>query len=365
MGSGQKQRISAADRFKRFVVSLFLGANLATLVLLWLCCASTWVDPEVHPRVAVVGLAFPVVLVLNLIFLPLWLVYKPRMTVVPLVGMGLCAGFILDYFPLRLRASQGRAELSVLSWNACEFAKYKADSLFISYDYLVDNEADIICLQEMDISRPKHEPLRERLDAKGMHYDHRATRSIISRLPILQLDSLPVDSRAGNGVLRADLLWGEDTLTVLSVHLESNKLSASDKDGYNDVLRTPEGDKLRSEASYLSGKIGAASSYRARQVKTILAYLDSLPQERVVLLCGDFNDTPVSYAYQAVNRRLKNAFRAQGRGVGVTFSERFFPIRIDHIFYSPVLECTEAYVDRSIHSSDHYPMVARLQKQAK
>ena len=360
----QQKKTKSFPLVRQFVVNLFLGGNLATLCLLWICCASTWIDPELHPRLSVVGLVFPVLLLLNMLFVPLWLIYKPRMLVVPIVGMALCGGFILDYFPMHYGSTEAEAELTVMTWNAHEYSKFKDDSLAKSYEFIVAGKADIMCFQELNLSRIKHKALRDTLDAHGYHYDNRRTRAIVSRYPILRMDTLEAAARSGNGILYADLLRDEgDTLTVLCVHLESNKLSVDDKTDYSDVIHTPESEKIKSEASYLSSKIGEAAYYRSRQIKAVLACLDSLPAGRSLLLCGDFNDTPISYVYQSVSRRLESAFRAQGRGVGVTFNEEFFPVRIDHIFHTPDWACVDVRIDRSIGASDHYPVIARFRKQ--
>ena len=110
------------------------------------------------------------------------------------------------------------------------------------------------------------------------------------------------------------------------------------------------------------GKLAEAAQLRASQVNTIAQLVDSIATHHSVLVCGDFNDTPISYAYQHMGRRLKNAYRSRGNGVGVSFNEKNFPVRIDHIFYSPEWTCTDAVVDRSIWASDHYPVIARLKK---
>ena len=92
----EKDKESSFAWVRRLVLNLFTGANLVTLFLLWACCASTWINPALHPRVSVIGMLFPIFLILNLLFLVLWLVYKPRMIVVPIVGDEVCAG--LDGF---------------------------------------------------------------------------------------------------------------------------------------------------------------------------------------------------------------------------------------------------------------------------
>ena len=156
-----------------------------------------------------------------------------------------------------------------------------------------------------------------------------------------------------------------DTLSVINCHLECSGLSPTDRDEYGQMLNNPEKDKLGSEVRHLTGKLSSAALYRAMQVQAILDCLDSLPPSRSVMLCGDFNDTPISYAYQKLKKRLRNAYREGGSGVGVTYTEKIFPVRIDHIFHTPDWECTDAIIDHSATASDHYPVVARLKKREK
>ena len=81
-----------------------------------------------------------------------------------------------------------------------------------------------------------------------------------------------------------------------------------------------------------------------------------------VIVCGDLNETPISYTYQRLARRLTSAYREKGFGPGFTFSQRSFPVRIDHLFYSSGLECSSCCIDKSVSSSDHYPLIVRLGK---
>lgn len=361
----KKKNTPFFGHIKHFVAMLFLGANLFTLLLLWICCATTWVYLPAYPRMGTVGLAFPIFLVLNLLFIPLWLIYKPRMLVVPIVGMALCGGYILDYFPLNFGHPQDEPELTVMTWNTSNMTLYGADSLHFATDYVVNSGADVIFLQEHLPETAKFHAMNDTLRARGYHIDYRKGRTIITRFPILSIDTLKASTSLSNGILRADLQYQDDTLTVFCVHLESNKLSFDDKSEYGEAIKSPEQKRIKHEVGYLGHKIGAASTYRAQQTKALLNTLDSLPDGRSVLVCGDFNDTPISYAYQKINHRLDNAFRHKGHGVGVTYNERFFPIRIDHIFYSSDWQCTEVHIEQSMMASDHYPVVARLKKRQK
>ena len=66
----KKKKGTSIQRVKTLLTSIVLGANLVMLCSLWLCCASTWVNPAMHSRVAVIGLGFPVALLLNLVLFP-------------------------------------------------------------------------------------------------------------------------------------------------------------------------------------------------------------------------------------------------------------------------------------------------------
>lgn len=351
--------------FKQLLVNLLLGANLFTLVLLWICCATTWIDPSLHPSVSVVGLGFPVFLILNLLFIPLWMLFKFRMVIVPILGMALCGNYILDYCPLGIGRSE-ESDISVLTWNCHDFQFYLPDSIRYATGYIAESDADIICLQEYNFSKDRYAALHDTMQAQGYHLDHVGGIALMSRFPILRTSSIDVESVATNGAFMSDLqLPDGDTLTIFCVHLESNQLSPDDKSEYGASLRSGESERMKDEANYLKNKLSEAARIRALQINELTARIDSLPSSRSVILCGDFNDTPISYAYQHMARRLKNAYRQGGRGIGLSFNERLFPVRIDHIFHSQDYECTYARVEHSVWASDHYPVRATLKKHQK
>ena len=348
---------------KQFFVNLLLGANLFTLVLLWVCCATTWIDPSLHPSVSMVGLGFPVFIILNLIFIPLWLLFQARMVIVPIVGMALCGSYILDYCPLHFDSSD-ESDITVMTWNCHDMQLYQPDSIEYATGYIAESGADIICLQEYNFNDGKYKALNETMLEKGYHLEHKTGGlAIMSRFPILSCEVIDMESVTTNGAFLADVqLPDGDTLSVFCVHLECIHLSLDDKNEYGASLRSGESERMKDEAHYLQGKLSDAAKVRALQVNELVERLDSLPQSRSVLVCGDFNDTPISYAYQHVARRLQNAYRQGGQGIGLSFRERLFPVRIDHIFHTKDYTCTSARVDNSISASDHYPVIATLQK---
>ena len=75
-----------------------------------------------------------------------------------------------------------------------------------------------------------------------------------------------------------------------------------------------------------------------------------------LILCGDFNDTPVSYTYQTIRGDLlKDGFKSCGNGYGYTFHGFFDLLRIDFILYSQGIHPV-SYYSLPQEWSDHNPV---------
>ncbi len=83
-----------------------------------------------------------------------------------------------------------------------------------------------------------------------------------------------------------------------------------------------------------------------------------------VIVTGDFNDVPNSYAYHTIGNGLNNAFAEKGMGLGRTFSGISPVLRIDNIFADEKLEVLQYQVIKK-KLSDHFPIVADLQMSKK
>lgn len=81
-----------------------------------------------------------------------------------------------------------------------------------------------------------------------------------------------------------------------------------------------------------------------------------------VVVCGDFNATPLSPVYRALSRGLSDVRRGMRRKVGTWPSARPL-LRIDHMFVSSefrVISCGVLQNADSRVASDHLPLVAEL-----
>lgn len=352
-----------------------MGANVATILLLWGSCGVTYLYPADFPLLSLLSLAFPVFVLMNLAFVFFWMVFKIRKVWLPLLGLIACASFIRDYCPVNPTFLQAPADTSahslrVLSYNTKSFGGNEAkDSLGrnVIVEYICKSNADIICMQESSGGGANLNDVNQRMEALGyQHYQYRE-QILYSRLPILQTDILSYPTRTNKG-FKALLMDGQDTILLINNHFESNHLSDLIKDGYRDAIENKSWnayeanarDTIRKELRPMIDLLAKAAPFRAAQVDTICNIIDQwLP--RPVIICGDFNDPPVSYTLRRLTHELQSSFRESGNGLGFTFHERGFPIRIDHILFSPDhWKSRHTHVDNTISASDHFPITTEL-----
>ena len=142
--------------------------------------------------------------------------------------------------------------------------------------------------------------------------------------------------------------------------MESNHLEPKDRELYEQIAKNPtqSTDLLPQAKSRLLGKLKRAGTERAKQARLIRQIADGITG--AVVICGDFNDTPQSYAYRKIRDDFSDAYVSTGFGPGITYNEQGFWFRIDHILYNNVLRAVDSRIVRQKHS-DHYPLRATLQ----
>lgn len=346
------------------LVGILAGANIATILLMWAACLSTYLPPAMHPRLSQAGLLFPIFLCLDIAFIFIWMLLSRRWTVLPLFGMAACWSYVRDYCPINFSNKElaGRA-VQVLSYNVAGLTAAPTD-VFDGYkavDYITASGADIICLQECPKGGMVYNMLTHKMDSLNYHIKNDAGMCIISRWPFVGDVVYKTDGAFGNGTLAWRIDMDGDTILVINNHLQSNGISSEEKAVYSDAIDTYDKDKMKASGKQLFSRLTKAAAKREEQTDAVCQLIASHSGYSIITT-GDMNDTPISYTYQQISALLKSAFRESGNGLGISFTGKGFPVRIDHIFVSNDWKTDSTYVDGAIKASDHRPILTRLYK---
>ncbi len=343
------------------LVIILAGANLATLLLMWAVCMSTYIDPVQHPRISQAGLLFPIFLCINLAFILVWLLVSKRWLLLPLLGLASCWSYIRDYCPLNLNHDHTGNSVLVLSYNVASLVATPSETSdgYKAVDYIAASGADIICLQECPGGGTVFNSLKHKMDSLGYHMKHDMSMCIISRWPFVGDVVYRTGGAYGNGSLAWSVCMEGDTILVINNHLQSNGISNEEKNVYAGAIDSYDKDKMKTSGKLLFSRLTQAASKRAVQTDSVCRVIGRHSGQRIIA-AGDLNDTPISYTYQSISRHLSCAYRESGNGLGFSFTGKGFPVRIDHIFVSNHWQIGSTYVDSSIRASDHLPILTRL-----
>lgn len=357
-------------RLKAFTVSMVAGANVATVIIMLMVGFADYLNPVSYPLLSSIGLAFPLFLVINLFFLFFWLVFKRRMALIPVVGYLLAYFPIRVYMPINMPESMPDGVIKVLSYNVHNYngkPRYD-DSSGMIFDYIKDCDADIVCIQE-DMApgngiRPKLDSMYAYTDTTHIGSKNINSLGVYTRFPILKKEVIDYES-VGNGSVAYYLDVNGDTVIVINNHLEVTHLSPDDRQKYTDMLKGGmEKDVARTESKKLINTLGESAAIRAPQADAVHEYVvDHLGYP--IILCGDFNDNPISYARRVVAQQLTDCYVATGRGIGLSYNQKGFFVRIDNIMCSSDFKPYNCKVDNKIDASDHYPIYCWLKMQDK
>ena len=345
------------------LVSTMTGANAVTILLLWASCLSTHLDPATYPKLSLCGLLFPVFLLLNLAFVFVWLIVSCRHALLPIIGILFCWNYVRDYCPVNLQKKAPESACKIMSYNVASFFDDEDNGLYgnKTIEYISKSNADIIFLQECTSGGKKYSDLSKRMKDSG--YDVRASGPlrIYSKYPFVGKTIYSDTEKSGNGTFACMVDIKGDTVVLINNHLKSNAITEEEKDNYSEALGFHDKDKVKASGKVLLSRLSLATAKRAEQTDSLCNLIRKYEGYEMIV-CGDMNDTPISYTYQQIANLLNNAYEESGTGLGISFNRKGFPVRIDHIFTSKGLKSARTFVNAKISSSDHRPIITNIYK---
>ena len=350
--------------------------NWILILALLVSYLAQWVSPEMVWLIAFFGLGFPVLYVLNIVFLLHWTFRRRKFLVYPLIVllMGLpMLGRFLQLGSNTEHIASGNS-LKVLSYNVHVLDYYgnKFGNSGFARDQIIEKmkleNADIYCMQEfytkkkagIDNVKLFKQSLETPYTFNSLYFPGSSTvqNVIFSKYPIIS-SGLVGNIDDSSGGIFADIEVNDVIIRVYSVHLESIQISSERNVlGKYMNLNSPEGQELAKKQSFkFINKFKVAFASRARQITVLKNHIAN--SQYPIIILGDLNDTPSSYAYSQLRADLDDAFVERGGGFGQTYIGKYPSFRIDNIFYDPQFTCN-AYNTIQVTLSDHYPISAEF-----
>lgn len=320
-------------------------------------------------------------LILLLLFIVFWFVIKPKFALISSIAILLSYKPISNIIPFRFSSSftQWKQEgaMRIMSWNVEHFDilehKTHPETKQQMLDLINQYQPDVACFQEMVGSDSIYTAINyipammeqmpmtffnysfnRKIDFDGNHHFGIIT---FSKYPIINKQTISFYPYDYNSIFQyTDIVKDADTFRVFNIHLQSLKFSATNLKFLDDPEMKSKEDVTQSKNLIYKLKIGFLK--RKIQSERIKTEMDKSPYP--IIVCGDFNDVPNSYAYTTIGKGLQNTFAEKGSGIGRTFTGISPTLRIDNIFVSDVFDVKQfTCIDKRM--SDHFPIFADVQ----
>jgi endonuclease/exonuclease/phosphatase family metal-dependent hydrolase len=366
-----------ARRIRSLGKKIFIFLNLLAVGGLLLSYLSTHISPASIPWLALFGIAYGALLIVNIAFIIFWLAVKKRFALLSALALLIGINHFMAYFQLIPSFHSFDEEdqvIRIVSQNVRLFGWYNWRENIQNRDDMMRNlelaEGDIYCFQEffhnsgpgifetkelakLTLNAPYIHDAYTSQVGKDQHYGI----ATLSRYPMIAKGEIKFEREINNNTcIYSDLVVKKDTIRVYNAHLASIRFSDEHYQFLENLGEEGDSPEIEKGISILK-KLTAAYRRRAIQVEKIKAHMNESPYP--VILCGDFNDTPVSYTYQTLSEGLNDAFRVSGWGIGNTYIGAFPSFRIDYILHSEEFS-SSAYNTLEEKVSDHHAITCLL-----
>lgn len=373
-----------APVFRKFTKRLFITLNIIVCSLFLLACCNAFLPPHDWWLIALLGLTFPFLLVIVLLFCLLWIIFRSKWIILPLitllVGYTNIRALVGFHYGTKMKSEKPAGSIRIMTWNVTWFdEQLKAGSTRQSYrnkmlDFIRDQRPDVLCFQEYFEPHSKRYPYNNRRDITALGYPYsmvvydytgwktawQTGIAIFSKYPIIDSIHLkypgPLNFRAAESLIGTDINFNGEKIRIFTTHLQSVLFKSNDYRNI-ELIKSGSSDSMIKASKSVALKLATGYKFRSQQVKIVRQQLDSSPYPEII--CGDFNDVPNSYTYFKIKGDRKDSFIEAGKGIGRTFSNVAPTLRIDYIMADPRFDVKQ-YVRHFVPYSEHYPVIADL-----
>lgn len=355
---------------------IFLWINGGLCLALLISYLAPVTDPRKAWIVAFFGLAYPPILLTNVLMIVFWALRRKWFALISVITI-LCGFGVLknnigfhpgNRDPLKPTDTNN---VRLMTYNVHSFKKYgAANDVSTRSDILSiisGKQPDVIGIEEF-FSRKKGryamaDSIKKIIGSDNCYIGNFSGNdtetdgiAIFSKWPIIAKGIVQLtDIRSSNQCIYIDIKKDSRIIRFYAVHLQSIKFDPEDYRYIDTVTKSGKADI--SSTRRLGGKLKKAFLLRAEQVAKIKEHATRCQYPYII--AGDFNDTPTSYAVNQMAKGLKNAFREKGFGLGRTYNGDFPNYQIDYIMANKQLDVASyTIIEKKL--SDHFPVYADL-----
>lgn len=360
---------------KRDVIDrIVLVINTLMLVGLLITYLSGTIGPSAFWPLAFVAMGYPIMLVITLAFTFYWALRRRWYFILNLFFLVIKWEYVTATINFTFPNSDHAEGIKVMSYNVRMFDRYNwsndRTTKQRAQEFIFGQQPDILCIQEFYLPKGDRfrsiDTLSNSNSIKHLHTvnykananaKHRQGLATLTRFPVIEKGEVDLDDSHSGLAIYTTMLVGDDTVRVYNLHLQSIHLGKHGYEVIDELMKKQDLEDVNGGKMVLR-QMKKGFIKRAEQAEIIAKHISEC--EHKVIVCGDFNDVPTSFAYQTISNGLEDSFSQAGSGLGSTYVRVPF-FRIDNILFSEGFEAVEHTV-HPYELSDHFAVTATLER---
>ncbi len=352
--------------FGKLIVFILSLLALIGLVAMALSVLNAYVNPNRFIWTTFFGLAFWGILFYNILILILLLLMKSRKAWIAVLALMIAIpGFSKSYS--RGKKVEADSSIRIMSYNVHNFKHVdggvkQEDFANQVMDMVREQNPDLLCCQEFagfksGVTRQKCiDIFAEEAGFQYVYYNRHnnyAGNVVFSKYPIEKVSDVSDFAKENTyGVMVSVDAGDKGKFHVANVHLLSYMITESEIES----LTTPqERQELEALGKTLVHKLNFAFQCRSEELQKVLEGL--APIEGPVIVCGDFNEPPLSYNYRQMQKAgFVDTFTKVGHGIKPTYAGKLPLLRIDYVWTNDGVTPLD-FKRHRWKASDHYPII--------
>lgn len=357
---GEKDKKRRNTFFQGLGKSIVGICGIIALLSSVLCAFCPFINPSVLVWTAFFGLGFWMIFFSNIIILIILILLKSRRTLlIPIIALLFSIpGFIKSFsFGEKLDIEH---QVKVMTYNVGVFRDYREKSKTVNdvketlAQFVKTHNPDVLCLQESG-KWPKNRAAEfsKMIGYKYHSFNAANGNSYFSKYPISNADNFKNKNISKFADIKKIKLSKDEYFYLVNCHFNSFGISMEEIEYINGTRNI-----VKDSEVYGKSVINKLRNGFKRRTESTESLIKNLPDDDIPLvICGDFNDTPLSYTYSCIaNAGLNDAFITSSKGIGKTYCGSLPLLRIDYFWYNDFIEVVD-YERIKQTTSDHYPLI--------
>jgi endonuclease/exonuclease/phosphatase family metal-dependent hydrolase len=353
---------------KKIFHRVFLAVNVLFAFALLTSYLAVHINPAVFALPAFFGLAYPYLLLINIIIVITWVAMLRLEALISIAVILVGFNHFSNYIKLGKPSGDIKDSFRIISYNVRLFNYYENRNAIYApgkvMAFLKSKNPDIICFQEFLLLGDPSIEVQEMIRQLGGGYTSHVKISRVgknryygiatfSKYRVINKGEINHNNSSSLSIY-TDVIINNDTVRIFNNHLQSFMLKRMDRSFIEEISSSGNAETM-DEVRSLSKSLKNGFVRRSQQAQKVKEFINKSPY--AVIVAGDFNDTPVSYTYRKIRKGLNDSFVTSGYGAGFTYMGNYPPNRIDYILYDRRLTNSHFEIIKAKYS-DHYPISA-------